>query len=139
LVHLGDKNINPIERENDGSNQSNPSQNNSEEPKDNRLQVTVFKGGKDRPSKAEWILIGISAFLLILNIITAWYVGEQTRATKRQADISENALRFQRESDSANRIFQRNKDSIDAIIQGEKDSISLAIAEKVAHVYKKSD
>lgn len=106
--------MSPVKREEDEHKQANDGQNKSQNQIDNksRLQVTVFKGEEDRIAKAEKYLIGISAFLLFLNIITVIYIIRQTNANEVQAKASITALNMSKESAESSDIISQKSIAI---------------------------
>lgn len=63
------------------------------------LEITVFKGDPDRPTKAEWILIAITLVLAVFNYFTVRYAADQAQAAldaaayaKESANSSDTSL-----------------------------------------------
>lgn len=92
-------------------------------------KVIVLKGDKDRPTKAEWILITITLILAIFNYFTLKYASNQSSAALDAVRVADSQFVYQRWRDSINSFNQNYKDSLFAKSQHERDSLNFVSIE----------
>jgi cell division protein FtsL len=119
----------PIIRENKEHEQSDISHNTSQNQINDKPlpQVIVFKGDKDKVTKAEKFLIGISVLLLLLNIVTVIYFVKQTNANEIQANASIEGIKMSKETSQSSDIATNKSLALaDSSFVATKQSLKLA-------------
>lgn len=91
---------------------------NSEQP-NLPTKVIVYKGDKDKPTIAEWMLIVITFILAVFNVFIIIYASNQVGAAIDTVKVARDQFNYQRTQDSIYAIRQTKRDSI----QNTKDSL----------------
>lgn len=91
---------------------------------DSIKEVRVYKGDKDKLTKAEWWLISITAVLAVCNIFVIIYASNQSSAAIQAVNDARKQFEYQIARDSVNAHNQRIKDSLFAKSQRERDSLN---------------
>lgn len=83
------------------------------------IEVLVKKGDKDRPTMAEWILIGITFLLAVFNVFIIKYAGDQAKAAIDAVQLGRDQFTRQLKIDFIDSIRQSQRD----LAQDRKDAL----------------